>query len=300
MGMRGVTLAQAGSFANNTYFDPFAYDATSTNGYLENYLIFVAPGDNTTRVGYYLREWKQVSGETPGPAAPFYWQADKVTQELSSNLISNGTFDGGVAGWTKNSGGAATFTADNHPVLGPCLRYDRNGDTGGGIGVMSNSFALEAGQTYWVHLWIAPADGVTVPLPPTLNLGKNDGWTFVPSDRVREVTLLVQPATSQSKAVLEFTPYPEHGDRFWIDDVVVKKVTAEPYDQGTDIRFDQAPPAAVRSFLVYNDTDVDQTVDLGTAGFVDVAGTRHTGTMPVPTFGAVVLFPEAWTVNPSK
>ena len=126
MGMRGVTLAQAGTFANNTYFDPFAYDAI-TDRALDNYLIFVAPGDESTRVGYYLRDWVKVSGENPGPGASFYWQADRVTQELSGNLISNGTFDSGVGGWTKNAWAASSFTADTHPGFGPSLRYDRNG-----------------------------------------------------------------------------------------------------------------------------------------------------------------------------
>jgi hypothetical protein len=300
MGMRGVTLAQAGVFDHNTYFDPFAYDATSSDHRLTNYLIFVAPGDNSTRVGYYLREWAQVAGETNAAGASFYWQSDKVTQELSANLVGNSTFDSGIDGWTKNGWAASSLTADTHPVLGPSLRYDRNGATGGGIGAMSNSFALEAGQTYWVHLWIAPADGVTVPLPPAINFGNPDVWTYVPSDKVREVTFLAQPTTSQSNALLELTPYPTYGDRFWIDDVVVKKVVSEPYDQGTAIRFDQAPPTGVRSFLAYNDTDGDQILNLGGAAFVDVAGARHTGTIPVPAFGAVVLVPEAWAANPTK
>ena len=299
MGMRGVTLAQAGTFANNTYFDPFAYDAI-TDRALDNYLIFVAPGDESTRVGYYLRDWVKVSGENPGPGASFYWQADRVTQELSGNLISNGTFDSGVGGWTKNDWAASSFTADTHPGFGPSLRYDRNGATGGGIGAMSNTFALEAGQTYWVHLWIAPADGVTVPLPPAINLGNPDEWTYLPCDKVREVTFLAQPTASQSNALLEFTPYPTYGDRFWIDDVVVKKVVAEPYDQGTAIRFDEALPTGVRSFLAYNDTDGDQPLNLGAAAFVALAGARHTGTIPVPAFGAVVLIPEALAQNPTK
>lgn len=70
------------------------------------------------------------------------------------------------------------------------------------------------------------------------------------------------------------TPYPTYGDRFWIDDVVVKKVVAEPYDQGTVIRFDEAPPTGVRTFLAYNDTDGDQPLNLGAAAFVDLAGVR--------------------------
>ena len=300
MGMRGLTIAQAGTFDRNTYFDPFAYDATSSDNRLTNYLIFVAPDDEATRVGYHLREWAQVANESSAAGAPFYWQADEVTQALSENLISNGTFDASVAGWTTRSWSRSTITADTHPVLGPSLRFDRNGAQGGEIGAFSNSFTLEAGQTYQVRLWLAPAAGVTVPLPPAINLGNTDDWTFVPCDQVREVSYLVTPTATQSQAALEFTPYPLHGDRFWIDDVTVRKVTAQPYDQGTVIRFDEPLPTGVRSFLAYNDTDAEQALSLGSAVFADLAGGRHTGTVPVPAFGAVVLVPEAWAKNPTK
>jgi hypothetical protein len=141
---------------------------------------------------------------------------------------------------------------------------------------------------------------VTVPLPPAINLGNTDDWTFVPCDQVREVSYLVTPTATQSQAAFEFTPYPLHGDRFWIDDVTVRKVTAQPYDQGTVIRFDEPLPTGVRSFLAYNDTDAEQALSLGSAVFADLAGGRHTGTVPVPAFGAVVLVPEAWAKNPTK
>jgi hypothetical protein len=300
MGIRGLTVAQAGTFAHNTYFDPFAYDATSSDHQLTNYLIFVAPDDEATRVGYHLREWSQVARENDATGASFYWQPDQITQELSDNLITNGTFDAGLAGWSTNDWSDSTITADTHPVLGPSLRFDRNGAQGGGIGAFSNAFALEAGQTYQVHLWLAPADGVAVPLPPAINLGNGDRWTYIPCDQVREVSFLVTPPAPQSQAVLEFTPYPLYGDRFWIDDVEVKKVAAQPYDQGTAIRFDEPLPTGVRSFLAYNDTDADQALALGTAAYADLAGGRHTGTVTIPAFGAVVLVPEAWAKNPTK
>jgi hypothetical protein len=300
MGMRGVTLAQAGTFTHNTYFDPFAYDATSSDRRLTNYLVFVAPGDEATRTGYHLREWAQISGETSATGTSLYWQSDRVTAELSDNLVGNGDFDTDTTGWTTNTWAASRITADTHPVLGPSLRYDRNGAQGGGIGAFSNRFALEAGQTYQVHLWIAPADGVTVPLPPAINLGDANQWTYVPSDKVREVTFLAKPKTAVSNAALEFTAYPLYGDRFWIDDVTVKKVTTAPYDHGTVIRFDEPLPTAVRSFLVYNDTDGGQTLSLGAATFVDLAGGHHTGTIQVPAFGAVVLIAEAWATNPTR
>jgi len=300
LGIRGMTIAEAGTFDGNTYFDPFAYDATSAEHALTNYLIFVAPDDEATRVGYHLREWASLAKETNAAGAPFYWHADRIAEELSANLIANGTFDTGLAGWTTESWSASTVTADPHPVLGPSLRFDRNGAQGGGIGVKSNSFALEAGQTYWLRLWLAPADGVTVPLPPAVNFGDPDDWVYLPSDRTREISFVFTPRTTQSKAALEITPYPLHADRFWIDDVSVKKVTALPYDQGTAIRFDEPVPTGVRSFLTYNDTDTEQPLALGAAVYVDPAGTRHTGSVTVPAFGGVILFPEAWTKAPSK
>ena len=300
MGMRGMTVAQAGAFANNVYFDPFAYDATSADRRLTNYLVFVAPGDEGTRAGYHLREWAQLAGESTAAGASFYWQTHQVTQELSGNLIANGTFDDGIAGWSTNSWAKSSLAAEVHPVLGPSLRYDRNGAEGGGIGAMSDTFAIVKGQMYWVRFWLAPDAGVTVPLPPAVNLGNPDDYTHVPCDQVREVNLFVQPAASLSNALLEFTPYPLYGDRFWIDDVAVKQVVAQAYDSGTVIRFDEALPAGVRSFLAYNDTDGDQILHLGAAVFVDPAGVRRTGDVTVPAFSALVLIPEAWAQNPTK
>jgi hypothetical protein len=151
-----------------------------------------------------------------------------------------------------------------------------------------------------VHLWLAPAEGVTVPLPPVITIGNTDDWNFLPSDRTREITFTVQATKTMTDAVLEFTPYPLNGDRFWIDDVVVKKVTAAPYDSGTVIRFDQPLPDGVRSFLAYNDTDAEQTLALGATRMVDTSGTVHTGTVTVPAFGGVVLVPEEWTKLPTR
>jgi hypothetical protein len=297
MGIEGVTVAQAGTFANNALFDPFAYDATSSRS-LTNYLVYVASGSSWA--GYHLRGWKQISGDSKATATDLYWQADQVTRELSDNLITNGTFDTDIGGWTTNSWSSSKIAADVHPVLGPSLRYDRNGAEGGGIGAFSNTFALAAGQTYRVHLWIAPADGVTVPLPPAVNAGNADDVTYLPDDRVREISLLLHPTTANSKALLEFTAYPLYPDRFWIDDVSVKQVEAKPYDQGTVIRFDQPVPVGVRSFLAYNDTDADQTLALGSGAYVDLAGGSHTGAIAVLAFGAVVLVPDAWAHNPVK
>jgi hypothetical protein len=300
MGMRGVDAAAAGKFDHNTYFDPFAYDATSAEHRLTNYLNFVAPGDESTRRGYHLREWATVGGEANAAGAPYYWQAQKVTQELSGNLIQNGTFDGDLSGWSKASWAASSIARDVHPVLGPSLRYDRNGAQGGGIGALSNGFPIEAGQTYWVHLWLAPADGVAVPLPPVITIGNADQQNFLPCDRTREIAFTVRAAETVSNALLELTPYPLYGDRFFIDDVVVKKVNAAPYDSGTVIRFDEPLPAGVRSLLAYNDTDAEQSLVLGTARMSDTAGVVHAGTVKIPAFGAVVLVPEDWTRPPAR
>ena len=75
---------------------------------------------------------------------------------------------------------------------------------------------------------------------------------------------------------------------------------ASPNRRRLRITAKRAPGGTVSSFLAYNDTDIDQSLSLGAGVFVDPAGAKHTGAIVVPTFGAVVLFPEAWTIDPVK
>jgi hypothetical protein len=226
------------------------------------------------------------------------WQANQVTV-VGTNLISNGDFASGITGWSTEGWSASKVSADSHPVLGACLKYERNGATGGRTGALSNTFALKGGHAYWIKFWIAPDTSSAKHEPFTLTVDPKQAALYVPDDKVREVEYVYTPKADAAAGQFELTPYPNYPDRFWIDDVVVQEVTATPYKSSAIVRFDQTLPTDARSILVYNDTESAQTVSLGSALYVKPDGSAQ-GSVSIRAFSGVVLIPQAWSKDPVK
>jgi hypothetical protein len=298
LGIRGDTPEQSGTYDNNQYFFPYAWDNTLKDNRWDGYTVFVAPaqGDVTK---YSLQKW-QAAREPNAQGAPVSWPSWQVVAQNGPNLIGNSSFDNGISGWTTETWSPSKVSADNHPDLGPCLKYERNGAEGGRIGALSNTYHLETGHTYWVHFWIASDPTAAEPLAPQATVDPNQSWNFVPGDKIREVTYLYSPTTSTDQGQFELTSYPLYGDRYWIDDVIVKDVTAVPYRNAAIIRFDETLPSNARSILIYNDTETAQTVNLGGASFVAPDGTASGTSVTVYPYRGTVLIPAAWSQNPVK
>ena len=195
----------------------------------------------------------------------------------------------------------ASVAPDDHDVLGPCLRYERNGNEGGRIGALSNTFALSAGHTYLASFWLAPDPASNPSLEPlTLLLWESADWVYVPTDEVRQVQVLVTPDADVQAGQFELTPYPNCADRYWLDDVTVQEVAAEAYTNSAIVRFDETIPTGARSVFIYNDTTATQTVDLGDQRYVILDGDAVSSPVEVPGFFSVVLIPEQWFVSPSR
>lgn len=300
LGIRGDQVSQAGTFQGNSYFDPFSDEALTQDIRWPGYTVWAGSGSTTApKVALYsLAGWKAVSGESATGAA-MSWQSDQV-QPVGANLVSNSDFANGVFGWTTEGWSASKISADSHPVLGACLKYERNGASGGRVGALSNTFALKAGHTYWIKFWIAPDTSSAKHEPFTLTIDPKQDWLYVPDDKTRLVEYLYTPKADLANGQFELTPYPNYPDRFWIDDVVVQEVTATPYKNSAIVRFDQALPKDVRSILVYNDTESTEMVSLGGSRFVKPDGTPYESSVEVRAFGGVVLIAEAWSKDRVK
>jgi hypothetical protein len=298
LAIRGDGISQAGAFQDNLYFYPYGFDDTLSPHDWDAYTVFTAtPSETFAR--YSLQKWIEASGETGARAAPARWQTHRVTAALGPNLVTNGSFDADGSGWTTESWSPSKVAWETHPVLGPCLRYDRNGATGGRIGALSNVFSLKGGHTYWVHFWIAVPAGAD-PRAPRALVEESQPWQYVPGDGVREVNYLYTPPADVAAAQFELTPYPLYADRYWLDDVVVQEVQAEPYRNAAVVRFDGTLPADARSILVFNDTEEARTVALGAGVYLAADGTAYGASATVPPYGGVVLVPAAWMANPGR
>ena len=301
LGLRGNTVAQAGLFADNLYFDPFTYETLTTDDHWQGYTVFSSygPESNLTVDLYSLAGWRAASGESGATGAPMAWLADQVTP-IGPNLITNSDFAAGISGWATESWSPSKVAAETHPVLGACLKYDRNGATGGRIGALSNTFALQAGHTYQVKFWIAPDPSNAKQEPFTTMIDLEQSWVYVANDKVREIEYLYTPSKDVPDGQFELTPYPDLPDRFWLDDVVVQEVTATPYKNSAIVRFDQPLPTDARSILVYNDTENVVSVSLGGARYVQPDGGTVASPISVRAFSGMVLIPEAWSKDPVK
>lgn len=301
LGIRGDQIAQAGTFRGNLYFDPFTYESLTDDTRWLGYTVWGGSGSTEApKIALYsLAGWQAASGESSASGAPTTWQANQM-QAVGTNLVGNGDFASGITGWTTEGWSASKVTADNHPVLGACLKYERNGATGGRIGALSNTFTLKAGHTYGIKFWIAPDPSSAKHQPFTLTIDAKQPPIYVPDDKVRRVEYVYTPAADVAAGQLELTPYPNYPDRFWLDDVVVQEVTATPYKNAAIVRFDQPLPTDARSILVYNDTETPQSVAFGAARFVKPDGSAYDSAASVPGFSGVVLISEAWAKDPAK
>ena len=297
LGLRGDQVKQAGTFQSNLYFDPFSYETLTQDTRWLGYTVLNNYGSTTAL--YSLAGWQTAAGETSSTGAPMSWQANQITV-LGTNLISNSDFASGITGWSTESWSASKVSADTHPVLGACLKYERNGATGGRAGALSNTFALKGGHTYWIKFWIAPDTSSGKHEPFALTVDPKQAAIYVPDDKVREVEYVYTPKADVATGQFELTPYPDYPDRFWIDDVVVQEVTATPYKNSAIVRFDQALPTDVRSILIYNDTESVQAVSLGSTRYVKPDGTAQASSVSLRAFSGVVLIPEAWSKDPVK
>lgn len=297
--LRGDSPAQAGSFAGNLYFDPFTWETRTKDGRWNGFTVFQVDNDNHIQL-LSLAGWQSVA-ESDAKGAPMSWQAANITAQ-AGNLISNSDFTNGVAGWSTEGWSSSKISADVHPELGPCLKYERNGAEGGRIGALSNRFALLGGHTYWVHFWIAPDATVKTQVqePFTALIAEDQPWTYVPNDKLREFTYLYSPKTDVANAQFELTPYPDYAERFWIDDVLVQDVTATPYQDAAIARFDQPLPTNTRSVMIYNDTEDAVSVPLPANTYVRPDGSPFDSTVDIRAFGGMVLIPTAWSKDPVK
>lgn len=295
----GEDVAETGMFSGTLFFDPFAWETRTADPRWRDYVVYHLDAEHQEHL-YSLGAWRDVSGDTDAVGVSMWWQSHHVTP-IGDNLITNPDFSEGVEGWTTLDWSTSTVISDEHPVLGPCMRYDRNDMAGGGIGAYSNEFHLMGGHTYWVHFWVAPdLEGTGAALEPfTCQISESQEPEYVPTDRIREFTYLYTPAADEW-GQLQLTPYPNLPDRVWIDDVVVQEVEATPYRNSAVVRFDEALPEDARTILIYNDSEVAVEADVVAGRYVLADGTPAGSAVEIEPYGAVVVVPVEWATSAEK
>ncbi len=271
-----------GTFTNNRYFNPWnemsiMLDFTNNSGFYDYYTVARWQNDRSEDVG--------------STASPLRLNAYAVTSELSTNLVTNGSFDANVTGW----GGYptnATATRD--------LTYLDNGALKANLPNNSiypyftvrnpNAFALTSGQWYRmkystqsdiygeVKAGIKGSTQLTTP-----NTIYERLMPF--SNQRREVELIFQAGMTDNAYVQFVNDYTD--PRYWIDNVQVHRVAVQPVDPAQD------------HIILYNDQLTAQVMTLPTGNWSDVNGVVVSGTITLQPFYSRVLYRTTTTTTPS-
>jgi hypothetical protein len=262
-----------GVFNNNRYFNP--YNELS---------IFVHNTNSGTQKRYTLEQWRTERTEDPNSTrSPLRLEAFEVLDELSANLIDNGTFSSNVAGWggwptqgqltrdaTLLDNGALKVLFNNNASYPEfSLRHDAmTGIQSGSFYQLSFSTQSTMPGTLKVEL-----KGQTQMSGPNVVYKRNVPFS---SER-REISMIFQSDLSD-QAVCRFTNHYTEST-YWLDNVELKQVTVlalDPHD---------------RHILLINEEASSQTLSL-TGCWRDVHGTLHSGSIDLAAYGSVVLTKE--------
>ncbi len=273
-----------GTFTNNRYFNPWdemciLQDFTMAGG---------------TYKWFTVARWQNDKSEDAGStASPLRLNAYAVTSELSTNMVTNGTFDQNVTGW----GGwpsNATVTRD--------LTYLDNGAAKANLPNGSvypdftmrnpNAFTTTSGQWYRMRFSLqsdmfgelkAGVKGTTQFSGPQAIHER-----LIPFSNVRrDVELIFQcnlTDASYVQFVNNFTM-----PRYWVDNIQLHRVTVQPIDPSVD------------HIILYNDQNTAQTLGLPSGNWSDVDGNVVSGNITLQPFRSKVLYrtTASTTVPPS-
>lgn len=262
-----------GVFNNNRYFNP--YNELS---------IFVHNTNSGTQSRYTLEQWRTVRTEDANSTrSPLRLEAFEVIEELSANLIDNGTFSANIAGWggwptqgqltrdaTLLDNGALKILFNNNASYPEfILRHDAmtNIQSGSYYQLRFSTQSIMEG-TVKVEL-----KGQTQMSGPNVIFKRNLPFS---SER-RDVTMIFQ-SNLTDQAVCRFTnQYTE--STYWLDNVELKRVTVLALDPHE------------RHILLINEESTMRSIPL-TGCWRDVHGTLHSESIDLAAYGSVVLTKE--------
>jgi hypothetical protein len=274
------TMVDFGNFSNNKYFNPYnemnIQQFNVFGGFIKNYA---------------LDRWQQVTGEDAGSAIhPQRLNAYATIAELSTNLLSNGTFDSNTAGW----GGTPS-----NGILSRELTYLDNGSMKSLLNNSAlypeftvrnaNAMTITSGQWYRVRFSVQSniygevktgVKGNTQMTGPQTIFERS--YPFSPTRR--DVEVYFQSNLTDNS----FAQFTNHylTPQYWLDNIQLHRVSVQPLDPTVD------------HILMYNDLSTAQTKTLPAGNWSDVNGTVYSGSITLAGYRSAPLYRTTATVTP--
>jgi parallel beta-helix repeat protein len=265
----GEAFNNFGTYNNNYYLNPYGH-----------YLI------NQKYTGFEkkmeLPRWQGISGFDAGSKISRFRLDGHTLVYTSANLKPNPTFDTNTnnytaASWTNSS---ATHVVSGSPLDGGCLKITRTNP--GNFSVEGRDLpAFEVGQTYFVSFSALANTTTDIEISgrkqdPNWDYYNNFNYKFpIGTTRRAYSTIITNQITHPGPARMDFAMGGD-GSHFFIDNVVVRKVTATPVN------------ARAQNPIFVNSTNAAQTFLLP-GSYFDIDSVAVVGSITLAPFTSKIL-----------
>ncbi|HOZ39306.1 MAG TPA: T9SS type A sorting domain-containing protein [Flavobacteriales bacterium] len=262
-----------GTFNNNRYFNPYnelSIWVHNTNSGIQKWMT--------------LEQWRSARNEDANSSrSPLRLDAFEVTEELSANLVPNGSFSTNIAGWSGwpteaqlsrdasylDNGALKVLFNNNASYPTFTLRHDAMAAIQSGNYYQLN-FSTQSSMSGTMKVDVKGASQVSG--PQTIFVRD------VPfSPERRDMSMVFQSSLTDQAQVRVTNSHTE--STYWLDNVELKRVSVQPVDP-----FE-------RQVLLINEEATATTVPL-TGCWSDVNGLFHSEEIALPAFSSMVLIKE--------
>ncbi len=276
-------ISDLGMFDYNSYCRPLDDKLTIQTDYVNG---------SSFHEALTLEDWQskymkdQRSGKSPIAIEPY-----KILGVISSNFITNSSFEGSTIGWypwaNYNNGTIALAKGEGDP--GDAMKTSftsTSGKTDAYMIAISNSFKFAEGKSYRIKFSAKCSNpDVSINLIPRKNAPPHNNVaetkSFVLGTSYNHYEFLLNATMTDTNSRIDFEILEGKGD-VWFDNIELVEVEVERTNPDDYILFE------------LNKTNIPKTIDIPT-GFIDVKGNPVSGAVTLQPFSSVVLFRKLFT-----
>jgi parallel beta-helix repeat protein len=269
-----------GSFDYNTYCRPFGDDFI----FWLHYFINGVPFDELHSLSRWSSKYNQDihSGKSPISVNTY-----TVNSVISSNYITNGTFNSNTNGWYSwaNYNNSKLSFSPGGGVTGGAIHIEFTSSSGKADGYMyliSNNFAFLTEKTYRLRFDARSNNSETTTLQVIPRKNDNpynlvaEQKNYAIENRYKQYEYVFSPFLNEPNSRIDFQITEGQGD-LWFDNIELAEVDATITNPDDYIRFE------------YNATKKDTTIAL-MESYADVKGVTVSGNIVLKPFTSVILF----------
>lgn len=233
------TFYDFGVYDSNFYFNPYGHVSLSLKYESGSTTFFRMP---------FLSRWKTLqtnNNQHSMEGKPTFFHF-KITDTISPNLITNGSFDGNVLGWTSSSPTLSHIASGG--INGGTLTV--GSPTSGNITTRSNTFVINDSGVYFIRFYVKASGPGKIRLSlnkeNTATLYSKYKYVEINSDtKLIEALIVAKSNASDAQLVLR-TQDEDTKIQYYIDDVCIYKVKATEIERQTQIELLTNPSDTVK------------------------------------------------------